>query len=126
MWTISDLWFTSVYRGKEEDRMEWTRTDDEKHAPRMVEFLNRYFELSPIIYEFLCVFRLFIAPLDLEKRILERIESAIFDNLNNKQGIIGTFLDPVRYRRRRSDEEPIVVKMIGSESIIGLGDELII
>jgi hypothetical protein len=49
--------------------------------------------------------------------------------LLKKQDVVKNFVNDIvikRYRRRRKGEEPITVKMIGSESIIGLGGELIV
>jgi len=92
---------------------------------RMLEFLNRYAELSTAIYEFLGQFRIFLAPLDVEERTRQRIEAAIANRLFEQSGLIGKFQDEdIRYRPRRTDEEPISVKMISFESILGLCSEL--
>ena len=48
---------------------------------RMLEFLNRYAELSTVIYEFLGQFRIFVVPLSVEKRIRQRVEAAIANRL---------------------------------------------
>ena len=92
----------------------------------MLEFLNRYSELSTVIYEFLGQFRIFVAPLDVEERIRQRIEAAIANRLFEQPGLIGKFQDEdIRYRPRRTDEEPISVKMVSFESILGLCSELV-
>jgi len=92
---------------------------------RIGEFLNRYSELAPLIYELLGLFRIFIAPLDAEKRIRQRIEGAIAHRLYQQPGIVGAFQEnDIRYSRRRADEEPISVTMKFAEEIIGLCNEL--
>jgi len=49
--------------------------------PRFDEFLRRYNEISPHIGALLRSYRLFIAPLAAEKRVLARIEAAIMNLL---------------------------------------------
>ncbi len=94
---------------------------------RIGEFLNRYVELSMFIYEFLGLFRVFIAPVDAERRIRERIEAKIAQELYKKSGAIGKFQEnDVRYKPKRSDEAPISVAMRGSRRILGLSDVLIL
>lgn len=93
---------------------------------RMVEFLNRHVKLSPIILRFLQCMRVFIAPLNEDKRIIERIEAAIHHRLDEQAGIIGTFQDDdIRYRSKRDDEEPIIIKMSQTESLLGINNQII-
>jgi len=88
---------------------------------RMLEFMNRYLELAPIIDKYLKQFGIFVAPLNVEDRIRQRIEGAIVSKLLEQPGPIGRFQDSdIRYRPRRNDEEPISVKMIDFEPILGL------
>jgi len=96
-----------------------------KGPRRMLEFLNRYSELSPLIYEFLGMLKIFVAPLDVEKRIRERIEAAIANRLYQQPGVVGKFQDDdIKYRPRRTDEEPFSVRMGSFETILGLCSEL--
>ncbi len=89
---------------------------------RIGEFLNRYTELSPRSYEFLGLFRIFVAPIDAKRRIRERIEAKIAEELSQQSGAIRKFPnDDIKYKPKRSDEAPISVAMSGSESILGLG-----
>lgn len=93
---------------------------------RMLEFMNRYLELAPIINAYLERFRIFVAPLNVEERIRQRIEGAIASRLLQQPGPIGSFQDSdIRYRPRRNDEEPISVQMVACESILGLCRELL-
>jgi len=91
----------------------------------MLEFLNRYSELSSAIYEFLGQLKIFLAPIEVEKRIRERIEAAIADRLFTQPRLIGKFQDnDIRYLPRRNSEEPISIKMVSFEPILGLCTEL--
>ena len=91
----------------------------------MLEFLNRYPEMSSVIYEFLGKFRIFLAPLDVKKRVRKRIEAAIANRLYEQSGLVGEFQNSdIKYWPRRADEKPISVKMIAFEAILGLCREL--
>jgi len=92
---------------------------------RMLEFVNRYLELAPVINAYLRQFRIFLAPINVNERIRQRIEGAIASRLYEQSGLIGEFQDEdIRYRPRRNDEEPISVKMVDFEPILGLCSEL--
>ena len=92
---------------------------------QMLEFLNRYSKLSPIICEFLGQLRIFVAPLNVEKRIRQRIEAAIANRLYEQPGLIGKFQDDdIRYWPRRTGEKPFSVTMTSFEPILGLYSEL--
>ena len=56
--------------------------------------------------------RVFIPPLKEEKRIVERIEAAIAQQLREQPEPVGAFQDiDIHYRPKRIDEEPIIIKM---------------
>lgn len=94
---------------------------------RMGEFLNRYSELSPLVYKLMGAFRIFLAPLDVEDRIRQRIEAALAKRLYQQPGLVGKFQDDdIRYSPRRHGEKPISVSKIFPEEILGLGNELIV
>lgn len=94
-------------------------------ARHMLEFLNRYAELSSIIYEFLGQFRIFLTPLDAKERVRRRIEAAVANRLYEQPGLISKFQNSdIKYWPRRANEEPIPVKMISFEAILGLCGEL--
>lgn len=96
-------------------------------ARNMLEFLNRYPQLSSTIYKFIGQFRIFLAPIDVQKRIRQRIEGTIARRLLEQSGQIGSFQNSdIRYRPRRVDEEPISVKMEAFEPILGLCGELMV
>ena len=81
---------------------------------KIEEFLGRYLEFAPSIYEFL-------GPLAAEARIRQRIEAAISDSLYKQSGVIGRFQDDdIRYYRKREDEAPLTITVRGADSILGL------
>jgi len=91
------------------------------------EFLKNYLTLSPKILEFLGQLNLFLAPVDTDRRIRERIEAAISKKLIKQSGVVGKFQDhDIRYMPRRSEEESMRLGMRFSEPIIGLEEDLLI
>ena len=93
---------------------------------RIGEFLNRYLELSPAIYSLLGKFRVFLAPLDADQRIRQRIEGSIAQKLLRHSVLNRNFFDSgIRYLTKQANEPPIYVTMISNESILGLPHKLI-
>ena len=91
----------------------------------MLEFLNEYKEINSKLFRFIRSLQLFLAPLELPKRLRERIEAAISISLNNQPGVVGKFQDEgVRYRPIRSGEKPIKTKITFPAEIRGLEKEL--
>jgi hypothetical protein len=96
-----------------------------KGPDTMLEFLNQYTELSTEIDKFLKAFRIFLAPLDSERRIRQRIEAAINSRLCEQPGIVGSFQDKdIKYLPKRADEDAILVRINSHEPILGLANEL--
>ena len=88
---------------------------------------NRHAELAPKIVKFIQQFRIFLAPIDEDKRIIERIESEIAKSLNQQDGFIGDFQDKdIRYRPTRPDEQQFRVVMTFPKSIMGLKEDLLV
>ena len=100
---------------------------DRKDPKFILDFLKRHSELAPKILRFVEQFRVFLAPIDADKRILERIESEIARSINEQNGIAGRFQDSdIRYKPRRLNEPHIKVTMIFPKSIMGLKKELLV
>jgi hypothetical protein len=105
----------------------WAGMYYDKDGSRMHDFLNHYFVLSDHAFSFLRLIQLIVAPINDEKRFLERLEGAISLKLKSVPGIVGEFQDEgVRYRPRRIDEEPIVVKMKFPVAILGMEQEIVV
>ena len=112
-------------QGKKEliwEGVGWKK-DYEKHMER---FLDRYFELFPEILRMIGTLEIFLIPFKGERRIRQRIESAIANHLYEQEGVIGSFQDKgVRYLPRREDETPVLVKIKSDIPILGFPEELI-
>lgn len=101
----------------------WRKGKDYKST----EFLSRYKELIPKLYNLLKLFRIYLIPLDCDNRLRKRIEGAITNTLYEQNGIIGNFQEvDMRYIKRTKDEEPIKLKLKSKIKILGLPKELIV
>ena len=82
---------------------------DRKEPQLISEFLKLQSELSPKIVKFIEQFRIFLAPINEEKRTIERIESEIARSLSVQSGLIGDFQDKdVRYKPTRPNEQKLL------------------
>jgi len=100
----------------------------DRREPKLIcDFIDKQAELAPKILLFLSQFRLFLAPMNEENRIVERIEAEIARSINQQDGIVGRFQDKdIRYRPTRPDEPQFKVAMTFSQQIMGLNQELIV
>ena len=99
---------------------------DRKDPKFMTEFLINYPQFAPKILSFVGIFRLFIAPIDGNERVRERIEAAVAESLNQQSGIVGSFQDKdVRYNPRKTTEKSFKAVM-SFPNIMGLSKEIII
>ena len=62
---------------------------------------------------------LFIAPLELDKINLERIESSIISDLKSGDGIANDFIDNYRPSRIIVDSDKVEIKMKFPDKILG-------
>lgn len=100
---------------------------DRKDPNFILDFLKRHSEIAPKILRFIELFRVFLAPIDVNRRIREKIESRIAGSLNESNGIVSSFQDAdIRYKPRRLNEQKIKVIMSFPESIMGLKEELLV
>ena len=100
---------------------------ERKNAKTKKEFVDRKEELAPKISELISQFRLFLAPIDGDRRIRQRVEAAIASKLLEQSGVIGEFQDDdIRYWPRRLDEQEMRVKMKFPKPIMGLPEELVV
>lgn len=87
----------------------------------LTKFVNRYKELSNSMEELAKIYRFYLAPLQHERRILERIEGALAIYLYNQPGKIGEFQEKgVNYRPRWQTEEPLIAEFSSAEKLLGL------
>jgi hypothetical protein len=96
--------------------------------PKLIsDFLEQQTVLSPKIVKLIEQFRIFLAPIECNKRLRERVESAIAKSLNEKDGLMGDFQDKdVRYRPIRTSEATLKVTFTNPYPIMGLSDELFV
>lgn len=98
----------------------------DRRKPKLIcDFIDRQPELNPKILLFLKQFRIFLAPIDEEKRIIERLEAEIARSINQQEGIVGRFQDnDIRYRPTRTNEEKFRVFFDFTQPIMGLSQQL--
>lgn len=86
---------------------------------------KKHSELSDLIYQLSQQYRFFFASTKIEKRLVERIESAIAIHLYNQKGVVGDFQEKgIRYRPRWTRETPVKVSFTTTKKIIGFPTEL--
>ena len=85
------------------------------------EFIERYRELAPSIYDFLTIFSVFLLPVEAEPRLRRRIESSIANHLYQQPEPVGTFMaSDIRYiKHLQKGEKQIQIKISGGREIIG-------
>ena len=100
----------------------------DRREPKLIcDFIDRQAELAPKILLFLKQFRIFLAPIGEDKRIIERVEAEIARSLNQQEGLIGAFQDKdIRFRPTRPNEQQFRVVMTFPKSIMGLREELLV
>jgi hypothetical protein len=92
---------------------------------RMPEFAERYVELAPVIQQYVQAIEVFVAPLDVGRRLRERVEGALAHSIWDLPAPGGSLLPrDVRYRRRQQDEAQMSVCVRCCEQIIGLPSRL--
>ncbi len=61
------------------------------------DFIDKYIDMAPIIYSFLRCFRIFLAPIEADKIVRQRIESAIGISLRDHNPLNRQFFDDAVY-----------------------------
>lgn len=96
-----------------------------KDPQNIFEFMENQSRLVPKAVRFIEQLQIFLAPINANKRIIERIESTIARTINEQEGIVGNFQDKdVRYRARKSNEQEIKLVLDYPKLILGLKKEL--
>ena len=91
----------------------------------MPQFLDRYLNMVQNIYDLIGLFRIFLAPIQVETRTRKRIEGAIarcifkYQEKNMKTPFMGKE-DRNRLYRKNKSEVQLKIKICGSERFIGL------
>jgi len=94
-------------------------------TPEPSELIKKYPTISNQIIDLVKTYRFFIAPIEAERRILERIECALARHLYAQPGKIGEFQElGLTYRSRIASEQPGIAKFRSSNKILGLPKSL--
>lgn len=111
---------TSFSKGSKEDCL-WRGKYDKSFKFSIASFIERITELTPAIIELGKLYRFFLASIDGDRRLRQRIEAAIARHLYDQPGLIGQFQDKgIRYKPKRPDEEEILVSIESEVKIMGL------
>ncbi|MBI3151809.1 MAG: hypothetical protein HYZ21_06730 [Chloroflexi bacterium] len=94
-------------------------------SPKPAELFKIYPTISSQIIDLAKTYRFFIAALEAERRILERIECALAKHLYKQPGLIGEFQETgLNYRSRLASEQPGIAFFKSSAKILGLPESL--
>lgn len=97
----------------------------ERPPERNEEFLRRRNEIGEAVENQLSKFRVFVAPLDREKRILKRFEAAIMNSLYEAPIPFSTIPDRgMSLSLRWEAEKPILIRNMCASKLYALPDEL--
>jgi hypothetical protein len=106
-------------------RMVWEGHWDVDRKRSVNEIVENYPTLCETIGRLTGLYRFFVASFDSEPRLRKRIEAAIALHLYSQEGIVGSFQDKgIRYTPRTSDEEPVRVKVVCPQPIVGMPTEV--
>ena len=89
-----------------------------------LEYFSDVEKLGPMTMEILESLKLFIIPMEEDKRIIVRTESAIANHLYGQPSPIGDFQEKLRYKARTKSEEKFEVMFDNYEIILGLSQSL--
>ncbi|MBL8090343.1 MAG: GIY-YIG nuclease family protein [Anaerolineales bacterium] len=94
-------------------------------SPKPDELFKIYPTISKQIVDIARMYRFFIAIVEADRRILERIESAFAKHLYKQDGIIGGFQEQgLNYSTRLPSEQPAIAYFKSSAKILGLPESL--
>ncbi|MFH1112913.1 MAG: hypothetical protein V1792_03245 [Pseudomonadota bacterium] len=93
----------------------------QRSTEKQKEYSNRSEEIRSAAHELLINYRIFLAPVEPVKRLPERIEAAIMDNLYRADGSASVVPDRgMALAPRRHNEQPVIVRNISPVFFLGL------
>ena len=105
--------------------MLWPGMYDPQNKITLSDIAKQHSTLSKSMFELAEIYKFFLAPMQYEKRIIERIEAALAKHLYQQDGQVGDFQEKgIRYFFRRQNEEPSKATITNSKGILGLPLEL--
>jgi hypothetical protein len=91
---------------------------------KIPDFFERYDHYSKKIMELIQVFRIYLLPLDCERKLRRRIEGIIAQSLYEQEGIVGDFQEPdCSYQKPKVGDGPWRVRLNFEARILGLRKE---
>ncbi len=104
-----------------EEKVVWDGLWRKGTRDKMLEFVDGYVELSPIIRDYLEVIEVLLAPLQANGRMRRRIEGAMAQVLKDQPAPACSLLpDDIRFTTRKKDERPISVRIESTVKVLGL------
>jgi hypothetical protein len=118
------LWDPSEFsRGQKVQLWPGRYGRDKETSPSV--FVQQFQTLAPSIEALAKLYRFFLAPLDCDERLRNRIEAAIARCLYDQPGIVGEFQDQgIVYRPRRDGEVPVQALVRCRDNLLGVPDSL--
>lgn len=99
----------------------WPGRYDPARRTTVGEFLQEFECLTASIRELARLYRFWLAPLECERRLRERVEAALAEHLYAQPGKIGGFQDRgIRYRGRKEGEDAVRVVLQAETTLLGL------
>ena len=93
--------------------------------PSLSVFIQRFQNLAPAIVDLAKLYRFYVAPLECEKRLRERVEAGLAKHLYEQPGMIGEFQEQgIIYRPRKDTEEPVQALIQCKVNLIGVPESL--
>jgi hypothetical protein len=92
----------------------------------VAEFLAKFKDLRESIERLARLYRFFLAPMQVDTRVRQRIEAGLANHLYKQVGIVGEFQDSgIRYRPRQEAEPLVRVAFQSQLKLLGLPDTLV-
>lgn len=99
----------------------WPGAYDPTTKTTVAEFLDNYDALKDALLRLAQMYRFYIAPIEGDKRLRERIEAALAYHLYSQEGRVGEFQDRgIRYRPRREHEAPCCIVLEADAQLCGI------
>jgi hypothetical protein len=93
----------------------------------LLESIRRYKEFTTTIANLTESYHFYVAPIDCDDRLRQRIEAAIAGCLYQQEGVIGDFQDRnIRYRGRTDQEAAIEVSIESMVKLLGVPPHLLV
>jgi len=98
---------------------------DEFICNHLEDFTKRYKELYPKIIATLKLYKIYLAEIEDETRLQERLEAAIYNCLYSQKGVVGRCVEKgILFRRRTSEERRIIFQLEFDKKIMGLPKQI--